>query len=469
MSKVILHITKTICLGTMALFLWSGSTSERPPALDTPNIIFLLADDLRYDLLGYAGNPIIRTPAIDSLAARGAVFTNAYVTTAICGASRASILTGQYARRHGINSFGALSDQAFDQTYPALLKNAGYRTGFIGKYGLGNINYAGAQFDYWRGFPGQGSFNAQDDQGNPIHLTRLMGLQAAEFINSNPDGQPFALSVSFKAPHVEGGTDNWAIYDPAFADEYEGAWFPQPLSGEVDYFQHFPPAFLENNEARIRYFYRFGDPETGQESLEGYYRLVHGIDRAVSRIVSTLEAQGLLDNTVIILTSDNGMYLGEYGFSGKWYGSDASIRVPMLICDPAAPAGNLRDETVLNIDVAPTILDYAGLPAPAGMQGNSLRPLVENAPAVSWRTDFLYEHRWDNPCCDIPSTEGVVNDTAKYMRYFQGLAPASLLFEELYDRDQDPAEVRNLAGQPAYEPLQSSLENRLLQLIDEME
>ncbi len=462
-----------LALAAAAVLYSATSACEKETKNSEPlNIIFLFADDMRWDALGYTGNRISQTPAIDSLAAKGSVFRNAYVTTSICAVSRASVLSGQYARRHGKWGFGpGFGADEWHLTYPKHLSDAGYRTGFIGKYGVGEYNYASQQFDYWRGFPGQGSFNATDENGDPTHLTRLMGDQALEFIETTEAETPFALSISFKSPHAENEAIHWDLFDPAFADRYEGAQFEQPLAAEAQYFQHFPEDFTTGNEARERYQARMGTPTLAQESLEGYYRLVYGIDRAVSRIVAKLEAAGLADNTVIILSSDNGMYLGEYGFSGKWYGSDPSIRVPMLIYDPTQPdGGSEHEEIALNIDIAPTILDYAGADIPGSMQGRSLRPLVTGDGSDPWRTDFLYEHLWNSGSgYYIPSTEGVVNDTAKYMRYFMNFDDSDLVFEELYRRPADPHEVNNLVGQSGASALEASLKNRLEALIEENE
>jgi len=452
---------------TGSLFLLTCTSEPEAPALpDQPNLIFLLADDLRWDGLGFSGPDLLRTPAIDSLAARGTVFRNAYVTTSICSVSRASILSGQYARRHEKWGFGpGFGPDEWDRTYPAQLKAAGYRTGFIGKYGVGAYQFASQQFDYWRGFPGQGSFKATDEVGNDIHLTRLMGQQAEQFIRTS-EGEPFALSVSFKAPHAENEQIHWSFYDPAYEEVYEGAYFPQPRAAEVEHFDHFPPVFTEGNEARKRYRLRMGDATLAQESLEGYNRLIYGLDRAVSRIVQTLREEDQLENTIIILTSDNGMYLGEYGFSGKWYGSDPSIRVPLIVVDPSVAEPRALNEIVLNIDVAPTLLDYAGLPVPETMQGRSMRSLVQKGTAANWRSDFLYEHLWDSGTgYYIPSTEGVVSDSVKYMRYFRNFDPADLVFEELYRTANDPDELNNLIDQEA--SLKSSQEARLNLLIEQ--
>ncbi len=435
-----------------------------------PNIVFLLADDLRYDGLGYTGNRVIRTPALDALAAEGTVFDSAYVTTSICSVSRASILSGQYGRRHDLWGFGGGFDSvAFAKTYPARLRAAGYRTGFIGKYGVGEYAYASRQFDFWAGFDGQGSYAGRTGRdGRPIHLTAWMAERAEDFIaaaGTGGDTTSFALSVSFKAPHADGLND-FSKFDPAFADEYVGAPFPQPVQAEVEHFDYYPPAWQEPNEARQRWRARLGDPVDAQAHLEGYYRLVHGLDSAVTRIVAALEAAGVADNTVIVFTSDNGFYQGEYGLSGKWYASEASIHVPMLLWDGRDRQARRRPELALNVDVAPTLLALANLAPSEGTQGESLLPLVSDAPAVAWRERFLYEHLWPGPN-PIPSVECVVAPPFKYARHFRGFREGPLVFEETLDLAADPYELRNLSGvRPA---LRDSLARELAGLIEALE
>ncbi|MEM7572142.1 MAG: sulfatase-like hydrolase/transferase [Bacteroidota bacterium] len=446
MSKIsLLVLIFTLVLSSsIALF----ENPEQVP--DPPNLIFLLADDLRWDRVGFMGDDIISTPTIDSLANQGTVFERGYVTTAICAVSRVSILSGQHGRRHQKWGFGpGFSPEEWNNTYPAQLRANGYRTGFIGKYGVGEFNFASQQFDYWRGFNGQGVYNVTDDDGNPIHLTRRMGQQGAEFIQQGDGDQPFCLSISFKAPHTQ-GTFNWAtVFDPAYAEEYEGTYFPQPESAETQFFDHFPDPAFTDNEARLRWRGRLGDPTFAQNSLEGYYRLVHGIDRAVAQLVTALEASGQADNTVIIFTSDNGMYLGEYGFSGKWYGSEPSIRVPFFIYDPRPGALVQRsDYLALNIDVGPTLLALAGIPIPEVMQGHDLSPIIRGEQAVE-RTGFFYEHLWPGPN-PIPSTQGIVVPPQKYMRYFPAFDSTNVIFEEIYDWTDDSIEVINLEDDPDY-------------------
>jgi hypothetical protein len=224
---------------------------ELAPELSQPNIIFLLTDDHRWDALGVAGNPIIQTPQLDDLARTGVRFRNAFVTTPICMTSRASFLSGQYERRHGIHTFAAdLSPEAFAQTYPALLRRAGYWSGFIGKYGVGQ-RMPVDKFDVWHGFPGQGKYETVDPEGRPIHLTRLMGQQAIEFLQSAPADRPFVLSVSFKAPHVQDEDPRQFIPDPAHLQLYRDATIPVPPTATSGHLERLP-SFLQADSTESR-------------------------------------------------------------------------------------------------------------------------------------------------------------------------------------------------------------------------
>jgi len=448
------------------------SPNEEAPAstAQPPNIIFLLADDHRKSAMGYAGNEIIQTPNLDDLAANGLYFENAYVTTSICAVSRASILTGQYARRHGIWDFStALSDSVFSQTYPMLLKQAGYRVGFIGKYGVGR-DMPEQAFDYWKGFPGQGKYEHTDSAGNYLHLTRLMGNQAVEFLQTNEE-KPFCLSVSFKAPHVQDVDPRQFVYDSTYQEMFADAEIPLPETADSSYWEVFPEAFRygkegKHNEARRRWYMRFSDPEHYQESVKGYYRLIYGIDQVVGRLRETLAEQGMDENTVFVYIGDNGFYLGEHGMAGKWYGHEESIRVPFFIYDPRleeSQRGKRLEEIALNIDVAPTILQAAGIEAPGQMQGENLYQLAEGTPA-KWRKDFLYEHLFEYKT--IPMSEGVVGEQYKYMRYFWDNNRDDLVYEELFDFKNDPIEVNNLIDDEEYEELEQKLVNRLEELIE---
>jgi len=420
--------------------------TDAPAKAERPNLIFLLSDDQRWDALGCAGNAVVRTPNLDAMAGQGVRFRNAFVTTAICCTSRASIFLGQYARRHAIWDFQTdFSNGQLDRTYPMLLKQAGYQTGFIGKYGVGN-NLPTGRYDYWKGLPGQPVYETKDERGERVHLTRLNADQAVEFLETCKNNQPFCLSISFKAPHAQDEDPRQFVYDPVDEGLYRDVAVPVPRTAGDDYFMKFPDWFRTDNEGRVRWAKRFSSPALYQDMAKGYYRLVTGMDRAIGEIRNALEKRGLADNTVLVFTSDNGFYMGEHGLTDKWYGHDESIRVPLVIFDPLLPRllrGRTRNEMVLNIDLAPTLLDMAGIQIPATMQGQSLVPLLAGK-RPAWPNEFFYEHLFVHP--RIPCTEGVVTGAFKYLHVFKD----GNAFEELYDRRRDPFEENNLAPHPKH-------------------
>jgi arylsulfatase A-like enzyme len=414
-------------------------------AADRPNIIFLVTDDQRADAMGCAGNPVIHTPNMDKLAAEGTLFTNNFVTTSICCVSRASFFTGMYGRTHKVEDFRTpIPESVFAITYPMLLKNAGYRTAFIGKWGVGGP-LPKKDFDFWDGFPGQGKYFHEKD-GKTVHLTGMIGEKAVKFLRSCSPDQPFCLSVSFKAPHVLDGAPKPFQPDPAFDHLYQSVTVPVPETAHDRFFRALP-AFIQKSEGRRRWKNRFATPKLFQSRVKDYYRLISGVDHALGRILQALQQSKLDDNTVIIFTGDNGFFLGERGLAGKWLMYEESIRTPLIIRDPRLPASLRRqriDKMVLNIDVAPTIIDLAGQPVPSPMQGRSLRPLMQQKP-VKWRTEFFYEHLYRHGG-KIPAIEGVRTDRWKYTRYID----TDPLYEELFDLANDPLEKRNLATEPAH-------------------
>jgi len=447
---------------------------EVPPGRDTtkrPNIVFLLTDDQRWDTMGCMGNAIIRTPNMDDVARDGVLFKNAFVTTSICCTSRASIFNGQYARRHGIWDFKTdFSESAFSQTYPALLRQAGYRIGFIGKYGVGR-NLPAEKFDFWHGIAGQPKYEHKDEDGNYKHLTQIMAEQSIEFLSGCTKEQPFCLSVSFKAPHVQDKDPRQFIYDPAYENLYKADGIPRPKTAEPSYFESFPEFFRKDNEGRRRWEIRFSTPEKYQESVKGYYRLITGVDVVIGRIRDELKRLGLDDNTVIMLTGDNGFYLGEHGLAGKWYPHEESIRVPLVVFDPRAPKkrrGISIDEMVLNVDIAPTILELAGVKVPEQMQGRSLVGLLRGE-KPAWRTDFFYEHLFEHP--RIPKSEAVRTQRWKYIRYIEQkpvypVRNSNGVYEELYDLKDDPQETTNLAKNKKYRNTLEGLRKRCDELCE---
>ncbi|NOZ24031.1 MAG: sulfatase [Planctomycetes bacterium] len=427
-----------------------------------PNILFLLTDDQRWDAMSCMGHPILKTPNMDRLAKEGRLFENAFVTTPICAASRASIFLGQYECRHDF-TFGKekiISWPAWEQSYPMLLKKAGYRTGFIGKFGV-KVDWKEhggprGTFDFWkpgggRYFPKKENPNGQEER----HLTQIMGEHALDFLKRCSKDKPFCLSVSFKAPHVQDKDPRQFLYDPAYKDLYADMTMPKAKTATPKHFEALPK-FIQESLGRKRWGFRFSTPEQYQEMVKGYYRLVHGVDVVVGRVLAELEKQGLADNTVVIYASDNGFFLGEHGMAGKWLLYEESIRVPLIIADPRAPAalrGQRLKQMALNVDIAPTILELAGVPVPNTVQGHSLRPLLDGR-RVDWREDFLCEHLWKVKM--IPRCEGVRTGRWKYIRYIA----ENPVYEQLFDLQTDPLEETNLAGDPRYQSTLRELRNR---------
>lgn len=437
---------KLIRLVPLALTpLISGCDSEQIP----PNIIFLLTDDHHYDAMGYTGNPYIKTPNIDSLAGRGIIFENAYVTTSISCASRASILSGQYSSRHGINDFHTdFTDEALAKTYPLILKeDAGYKIGFIGKYGVGLKEHPADKFDYWRcERVVQPSYENYDSTGKMIHYTDLLNERIQEFLSGFGENGPFCLSVSFKAPHAQDSDPRQFIYNKRYSEYYKELDYSRPESGGDEYWKAFPAEFRNNNEARRRWHLRFATDSLFRESIRGYYRLIQGVDDVVGKIVARLKELDIDDNTVIIITGDNGFFFGEHGLAGKWFPYEESIRVPLFIFNPAEKEknrGKRMKEIVLNIDIAPTILRFAGIEKKEGMQGEPLQKTWMK-PDGHWRKMFFYEHRFHHP--GLPKSEALVSIDYKYINYYE-LADSS---REFYDLRQDRREIDNLINSVEY-------------------
>lgn len=441
---------RNTALGTAAL-----ATRTQAQSADRPNVLFLLTDDQRWDMMGSAGNSIVQTPHMDRLAHEGVRFRNHFVTTAICAVSRASFLTGLYSSCHGIHGFRTgLNEEQHARSYPVRLRESGYRTGFIGKYGVGR-DMPEDRYDYWKGFPGQGRYLDKDDPTSRPHLTEIMGNQAQEFLDGCRDDQPWNLSISFKAPHVQDNEAPYFINDPKLDHMYSRVTIPDWKKNDPRYYDELPEFLKDDYEGRIRWVRRFGTPEDYQEKVKRYYRLISGVDIQIGRLLARLEEEGWLDNTVIVLAGDNGFFLGERGLAGKWTMHEESIRTPLVIRDPRATetAGSVRDELVLNVDVCPTILSAAGLAPHASTNGRDLTALVHGE-RPAWRTEFFYEHLFEHGT--IPKTEGVRTTGWKYTRYIE----TDPLYEELFDLHSDAEEEFNLAPNFDYGRQKAFLEGR---------
>lgn len=430
----------------MGAAAFSSLAARRAPARDAapPNFVVIITDDHRWDMAGFAGHPILQTPEMDRLAAGGVHFRNAFVTTPICCTSRASILTGMHARSHGVHDFSTpLAPEDMARTYPALLHAAGYETCHIGKYGVGGTPPAALGVRPLP--PGKEPFFREVD-GERRHVTRITADMATDFITAVPMGKPFCLTVGFDAPHSHDYARRPYPPEPECESLYRDvAVPPQPHSSCGDY--EALPDFLKNSEGRMRWGVRFCTPNFYQESMRDVFRMITGVDRAIGRIRTALDAAGVADNTVILLIGDNGTFYGERGLAGKWYAYEESIRVPLVLFDPSLPEdmrGHALDPMALNIDLAPTIAERAGLAVPETMQGRSLLELARGENPGDWRKDWYFEHLFKHPL--IPRSEGIRAEGWTYIRWVD-TAP---VMEELYDLAADPHETRNLASDPAH-------------------
>ncbi|MCE9565682.1 MAG: sulfatase [Planctomycetes bacterium] len=446
------------------LILTAAWTAAPASAADKPNIVFILADDMRWDMMGCAGNPIIKTPHIDGIAKDGVRFENMFVTTAICAASRASILTGLYERTHRY-TFGTkpITAEHIRTSYPVSLRMAGYRTGFVGKFGVGVPKGAAKEmFDSFVPLDRTPYWKKQPD-GTEKHLTDIEGERAIEFINASKASEPFCLSVSFNAPHAEDNDPKQYFWQKEVDDLYRDTKFTLPKTMTSEMFDSHPD-FLKNTESRVRFKWRFDEAEKYQRMVAGYYRMISGVDLVVGRLRAALKEKGIAENTIIVFTADNGYFLGERGFADKWYIYEHSIRVPLLVFDPRASKelrGRVVSQMALNVDIAPTLLQLSGTPIPKEVQGHSLVPLLKGDAPKDWRTDFFYEHLFERK--NIPKSEGVRNERYSYVRWFE----QKPLVEELYDHVADFDEVKNLIADPKYAEVRDTLRKRTTELRDQ--
>ena len=421
------------------------------------NIVVLYADDWRHDTLGCAGHPVVQTPRLDALACRGVRFTHNCVTTSICGVSRASLFTGQWMSRHNNRAFDAF-ETPWAETWPGLLRAHDYHVGLIGKWHCGP--FPEKHFDVGRAYGG--THWQAGPGGGRIHVTAKNERDALGFLRDRPKGQPFGLVLSFFATHAEDESPLQYLPQPESQALYADATIPIPATAGDEHFRRLPEFLAtEKNEGRIRWHWRFDTPEKYQTFMKNYYRLATEVDAACGAVIDELEAQGLLDNTLVIFTTDNGYLHGEHGLADKWYPFEESIRTPLIVADPRMPAavrGTTNDALTLNVDLAPTILAAAGIAAPPGMQGCDLAPLYLQGGRpqsdTPWRTEFFYEHPTITNIERIPSSEALVRKDIKYVVW------PDYGREQLFDLVKDPQEATDVIADPAYAGRLAALRER---------
>lgn len=427
------------------------------------NIVFILIDDQRYDSFGFMGHPFLETPHLDSLAQGGMQFENAFVTTSLCSPSRASILSGQYAHKHGVLDNGTRLP-ADTPTFPQELQKAGYETAFVGKWHMGgSSDEPRPGFDRWVSFRGQGVYNDPtfNIDGEKVkregHMSDLITEYAVDFLNQKKDS-PFFLYVSHKAVH--------AMFKPA--ERHKGCYadkenvFPDSMANTEENYKGKPAWVRAQRESWHGVDGMYNGAIDFNQFLHGYAETIRSVDDSVGRIVETLREKELLEETLLIYTSDNGFLFGEHGHIDKRSMYEESIRVPLLVhCPDLIEAGKRRPEMIVNIDYAPTILEAAGAPIPETVQGMSFYGLLDGSEA-EWRDAFLYEYFWERSFAQTPTVLGVRTDTHKLMRY-HGIWDRY----ELYDMKNDPREMNNLLGDFIVKHEAGTLDNLIRRNADE--
>ncbi|MCF6313261.1 MAG: sulfatase [Verrucomicrobiales bacterium] len=458
----------SILLATLVAALLLSQTpathaAPKSASSSKPNILFIITDDQRFDMMGNV-TPYLVTPAMDRLAKEGVRFENAFVTTPICAASRASMLTGVVERTHGYTFMTPpLSQEWVDNSYPTLLHQQGYYTGYVGKFGVGlpNDKTMGEMFDRPMVLNRGPYFKTQAD-GSVRHLTDITGDKSIEFIQQSPTDKPWMLCMAFNAPHAEDSDSRQYIWPDYVHTLYQDLKVPTPPLSKPSFYNALPEFLRDGTMNRERWHWR-NDPwprkSKSAEMTKGYYRMISAVDHNIGRVRQAIQDKGIADNTVVIMIGDNGYFLGERGYAGKWLPYELSIHVPLLFFDPRPEskmtAGARPKAIVANIDVPATLLDLAGAKKPSSMQGQSLIPLTQNSETPAhWRQDIWLEHLMMND--SIRKHEGVRTERYKYSRYFE----ANPVLEELYDLESDPQETKNLINDPEFAYLAERLRKR---------
>ena len=447
-----------------------------PPASAPRNVVFILSDDHRYDFMGFMDGapPFLDTPAMDRMAADGAHIVNAFVTTSLCSPSRASILTGQYAHRHGVvdNTSPVPEGTRF---FPSRLQEAGWRTALVGKWHMGeDADDPRPGFDHWASFRGQGTYtdpvlNINGERRRiEGYTTDILTDEALRWLDTRrqePD-RPFFLMLSHKAVHAE------FVPAPRHAGDHADERIPYPptmADTEANY--RGKPAWVK---AQRYGWHGVAYPYHGDFDFDEFYRRytesLLALDESVGRVLDYLERTGLAQSTLVVYMGDNGFLLGEHGLIDKRNAYEESMRVPMLAWAPGWIRPGSRVTTMVrNIDIAPTILELANTSAPWTVDGASVLGALASAtpgagpagrPAAS--REMLYEYYWEHAFPHTPTTLALRGDRFKYI-YYHGIWDVN----ELYDLETDPLERHNLITVPAYQDTVNAMRTRLFDRLEE--
>ena len=449
---------KKVTLSLLIIIVIIGHGYSQSAENLAPNIIFFFTDDQCYDTQKDYGNPDVKTPNIDKLANSGLVFMRHYNTTAICMASRANVMIGQYEYKTGCNfEHGPMKTEKWSDAYPLKLKEAGYRVGFGGKFGFSISNnrenykkegeVAKHDFDFWAGGPGQTHYETAENKSiakyaeEYPHSSRAYAAATIDFMRESVEKeQPFCMSVFYKAPHRP------VQPDPMFDGIYKDTYFHKLPNYGREAGKHLAPHSRKGRQYPRFVEWGYSEEDTYQVALRKYNQLIYGVDYSIGMIMDELEKLGIDDNTVIIFSSDNGYFNGSHGLGSKVLPYEESVRCPLIITDPRhKKSDKMRKTEVLsaNVDIPATILNIAGVAIPAVYDGKSLLPVLDN-PKKPVRASLPITQVWGP---DATHCFSVINQDYKYVYWFyedekQGLKAT----EELFNIKDDPYEMVNLAG-----------------------
>jgi arylsulfatase A-like enzyme len=457
-----------------------------------PNILFILCDDHAFQAISAYGSVLNKTPNIDRIATEGARFDRCLTTNSLCGPSRAAILTGKYSHLNGFYSNSSVFDGS-QVTYPKLLQQAGYQTAVIGKWHLVSDPTG---FDFWEILPGQGRYYNPPmiRMGKKVakqgYITDITTDDALDWLKNQRDpNRPFSLTVSQKAPHRS--------WEPAlkYLEMYDKTVFPEPPTlfddfsgrGKAEHEQQqmiakvlndedlklkAPPAltpeqrkvwdaYYEPRNAAFRALNLEGDALVKwkyQRFMHDYCATVASIDESTGRLLDYLKQAGLDRSTIVVYSSDQGVFLGEHGWMDKRWIFEQSLRTPLLVRWPGVIApGTVNTDMVSNLDFAETFLDAAGINVPAEMQGRSMVPIFQGHTPADWRSDFYY-HYYEHPGVhNVARQYGVITDRYKLVHFYE---PA-MNYWELFDLKTDPMEMKSVYDDPAYAATQADMHQRL--------
>ena len=439
-------------------------------AAQTPkrrNVIFILTDDHRYDAIGFLkSQPFLETPQLDRLAREGAHFKNAFVTTALCSPSRASILTGTYAHKHRIvdNNTPIPAGTVF---FPGYLQKAGYKTGFFGKWHMGaETDEPKPGFNQWVSFRGQGTYlpsaNGLNINGKKVpqkgYITDELTDYALDWLKTLPKEQPYFMYLSHKAVHAE--------FIPAerHKGRYKDAKFTYPptMAAEGEMAQSRPMWVKNQRNSWHGVEYPYHSTLDIAEYYQRYAETLLAVDESVGRVLDELKRRGELDSTLVIYMGDNGFAFGEHGLIDKRTAYEESMRVPLLArCPELFSGGRTVKEVVAGLDIMPTVMEAARAAIPAGLDGKSWLSVVAGQ-KTEWRKELLYEYYWERNFPQTPTMHALRGDKFKFIRY-QGIWD----LDELYDLEEDPLESRNLINSEKFKPVVDQMRKRLFDILEE--